>query len=63
METHIWRSIAIAMLVLAGVAMLAERRRNNRSNPDSVGFMPWTMILTVSLVVAAFAGGLALRGL
>lgn len=63
METHIWRSIAIAMLVLAGVAMVAERRRNNRSDPDSVGFMPWTFILLMSLVIAAFAGGLALRGM
>jgi hypothetical protein len=34
----------LAALVLAAVARLADRRRMRRSDPDAVGFMPWTTV-------------------
>jgi hypothetical protein len=41
-----------ALLVVAAVALLGERRRLRRKHIDAVGWMPWT---TVS-VLATFAG-------
>lgn len=50
------------MVLLAGWAILADRRRMKRTNLDRVGFMPWTSISVLALVIAAFAASLALRG-
>jgi hypothetical protein len=41
--------------------MLAERRRDRRTNPDRVGFMPWTLILIFSILSAAVLAALALK--
>jgi hypothetical protein len=41
-----------AMLAVAGVALLGERRRLRRKHIDAVGWMPWT---TLS-VLATFVG-------
>ena len=46
---------------LAFVAWLADRRRMRRSNPDDVGFMPWTGIFLVALLAACVLLGLAAR--
>ena len=50
--------------VAAGVAAwasLADRRRVRRSDPDAVGFMPWTPIFFVALLTACVTLGLAAR--
>ena len=46
---------------LAVVAWLGDRRRMRRSNPDDVGFMPWTGIFFVALLAACVLLGLAAR--
>ena len=34
----------LVAVALAAVARLADRRRMRRSDPDAVGFMPWTTV-------------------
>ncbi|MBX7532217.1 hypothetical protein K3165_04685 [Qipengyuania sp. 1XM1-15A] len=44
-----------AFLLLAGFALLMERRRMNRARIDSVGWIPWTGLF---LTCAVVGGGL-----
>lgn len=62
MITSIWGQIALAMSALAGTAAIADARRMRRRDFDRVGFMPWSLILIVSLIVAAFATAITLKG-
>ena len=51
-------------LIAAAFALLArwaDARRLRRKNPDAVGFMPWTGIYFVALLVACIELGLAAR--
>jgi hypothetical protein len=60
MQVTLWTG-CVAMLVLAGVSNLAERRRARRKNLDAVGFMPWPLILILSLLVSAICAAFALH--
>lgn len=51
---------AIAVAV-AALAWLADRRRMRRSDPDAVGFMPWTSVFFWAVLVALVTLGLAIR--
>ncbi len=51
----------IAALSLAVLAWLGDRRRMRRSDPDSVGFMPWTAVFFWALFAAVVLLGLAAR--
>ena len=56
--------LGVVGAVAAGIAAwasLADRRRVRRTNLDAVGFMPWTPIFFVALLVACVALGLAAR--
>ena len=53
-------SAAIA-LAIAVIAWLGDRRRMRRSNPDAVGFMPWTAVFFWALLAACTLLGLAAR--
>lgn len=44
-----------AFLLLAGFALIMERRRMNRARIDSVGWIPWTGLF---LTCAVVGGGL-----
>ncbi len=68
---HRWEGISkvqpllITAIVSAGVAAfasIAERRRNARADLDRVGFMPWTFILVMAVLVFAVSAAFALRG-
>jgi len=50
------------MSALAGTAAIADARRMRRRDFDRVGFMPWSLILILSLIVAVFATALTLKG-
>lgn len=61
---HIWEFHAVTgaiALVLALVAVWAERRRLRRKNLDAVGFMPWTVIYLIAFLAAVVLLGLAAR--
>lgn len=46
---------------LAGVSAWADRRRARRTNLDAVGFMPWPLIMILSVIVAAVCAAIALQ--
>ncbi len=50
-----------AAIALAGVSAFADRARVRRSNLDAVGFMPWSLILILTLIAAAVFAALALK--
>jgi hypothetical protein len=52
----------IAALAFAGISIFADHRRVNRTHPDKVGFMPWPLILILSLLGAAVLAAMALKG-
>jgi hypothetical protein len=56
----IWAGCA-ASLCIAGVSLIAERRRANRAELDAVGFMPWTFILIMSMIAAAVFAAVGLK--
>jgi hypothetical protein len=47
-------------LAIALIAWIGDRRRMRRSEPDAVGFMPWTSVffwaVLAALVLLALAG-------
>lgn len=51
----------LAALALVVLALVGDRRRMRRSNPDAVGFMPWTGVFFWALLVACVCLGLAAR--
>ncbi|MFM5914720.1 MAG: hypothetical protein ACKOPR_08250 [Chakrabartia godavariana] len=48
-------------LGLAGLSAWADRRRARRRNLDAVGFMPWALILILSMIAAAVCAAVALH--
>lgn len=56
-----WTLIAAFALLFAIYGWLADRQRMRRRNPDRVGWVPWTGLFLLALLVAAVAGGLAVR--
>ena len=48
-------------LTIALVAWLADRRRMRRSDPDDVGFMPWTGVYFWAVLAALVMLGLGLK--
>lgn len=59
-----WEFWALTGAVGAALALLsywADRRRVRRTVPDAVGWMPWTGIYFVSLLVACVSLGIAAR--
>ena len=55
------RAIGLTAALIAALAWWGDRRRVRRSNLDAVGWMPWTPVFFVSLLVACVALGLAAR--
>jgi hypothetical protein len=53
-------SIGGVAILLAMIAWWADRRRLRRSDPDAVGFMPWT-IYFLAMMIGCVALGLAAR--
>jgi hypothetical protein len=54
-------SLGGVALVLATIAWAADRRRMRRSDPDKVGFMPWTGLFFWALLAACTLLGLAAK--
>jgi hypothetical protein len=60
LQQLLWGGCAAAV-ALAGLASWADRRRAGRSNPDAVGFMPWPLILILSILAACVLCALAIQ--
>jgi hypothetical protein len=52
---------AAGCVVLAGIAIWADRRRQQRIDLDRVGWAPWSPVLILALLAAAVLAALALR--
>lgn len=50
-----------AATLLAVFAIIADRRRLRRRDPDAVGLVPWTAVFFWSLLAACLLLGLAAR--
>ena len=55
------RAIGIAAALIAALAWWGVRRRVRRRDLDAVGWMPWTPVFFVALMVACVALGLAAK--
>jgi hypothetical protein len=51
----------LAAAALAALAWLADRRRMRRSDPDSVGFVPWTVVFFWACLAALLMLALGAR--
>jgi cytochrome bd-type quinol oxidase subunit 2 len=57
-----WWWVAGAFVVIVFVAMFADRRRMHRRNLDRPGWVPWPLVLILSLIAAVLCAILALGG-
>ena len=55
------RAIGIVAALIAALAWWGDRRRVRRRNLDAVGWMPWTPVFFVALMVAVIELGLAAK--
>ena len=55
------RAIGLAAALIAALAWWGDRRRVRRRNLDAVGWVPWTPVFFVALLVACVTLGLAAR--
>lgn len=53
----------LAMLVLAVVSLIAERRRMKRARIDRIGWVPWTNIFMISAIIGMGLLALAAKGI
>ncbi len=60
MQVTLWTGCAAAIGV-AGLSAWADRRRARRTDMDAVGFMPWPLLLILSMIAAAVCAAIALN--
>ena len=60
MQEELWWGVGAALIV-AAIAALADRRRANRKDIEAVGFMPWPLVLVLSLLAAAVLTAFAIK--
>lgn len=60
MQSTLWTGAA-GCVVLAGIAILSDRRRQRRRELDRVGWVPWPKVLIFALFAAAICVALAMK--
>ena len=60
MQQQLWGGAALAVLVAIGSGF-GEYRRRRRRDMDEVGFMPWTLIQVLAMLLAAILASVALN--
>ncbi|APG63035.1 hypothetical protein LPB140_09815 [Sphingorhabdus lutea] len=58
-ENHIFVIVGICAVILGAFSVYADIRRQNRTNLNNAGFMPWTAISVGAIMVALFSFALA----
>ncbi len=51
--------VSAAAAVLAGLSGVAEKRRDRRKNLDRPGWVPWTLIQVLAVLIVFIAAALA----
>lgn len=62
MQGPLWIGVG-AMVALAGVSGVAEWRRGKRRDLDKVGWVPWTLIQVMAMLLAIVGAAFALKGM
>ncbi|TGX55272.1 hypothetical protein E5A73_06910 [Sphingomonas gei] len=60
MQQQLWGGAAVAILLAIGSG-LGEHRRRRRREMDQVGFMPWTLIQVLAMLIALILASVALN--
>jgi hypothetical protein len=60
MQQQLWGGAAAAVVV-AITSAFGERRRSRRRDMDRVGFMPWTLIQVLAMLLAVILASVALN--
>jgi hypothetical protein len=60
MQQQLWGGAALAVLLAIGSGF-GEHRRRRRRDMDEVGFMPWTLIQVLAMLVAVILASVALN--
>ncbi|MEN2748853.1 hypothetical protein [Sphingomonas sp. T9W2] len=55
----LWTIATGAAMLFAG-SVLAERRRSRRRDPDRVGWVPWTLLQLLAVLLMVFSVAMAL---
>ena len=58
---HIWTVIAVAAAMLSAVCIFADRRRHRRTEIEQVGFMPWTGMSALAIMITLLSTALAIK--
>lgn len=53
----------LALLIVAVIALIGERRRMKRARIDRIGWVPWTNIFMVSAIIGMGLLALAAKGI
>ncbi len=59
-RTLLWTIAGVAAMLFA-LSVFAERRRTLRRDPDRVGWMPWTLVQLIAVLVMVFGIAMALK--
>lgn len=58
---HIWTIVAAGAAAVVLISSVADRRRQKRNNIEDVGFMPWTFMTILSMLLTVVAAALAIK--
>ncbi len=60
-DFHIWTVVTAIAALVAAASIFADRRRQRRKLLESVGFMPWTGISVMAMLVTVVSLALAIK--
>lgn len=58
---HIWTGMAAIAAAVVVISSVADRRRQKRTNIEDVGFMPWTLMTILAMLLTVVAAALAIK--
>ena len=58
---HVWTVIAVVAAVLSAICIFADRRRHRRTHIEQVGFMPWTGMSVLAIMITLLSTALAIK--